>query len=52
MNDKVPEKWKPLFTNEEWLEHGLVVYGSWAFLAVAVVLHIVFAAVKPWIGAR
>jgi hypothetical protein len=28
----------------------LVVYGSWAFFAVAVILHIVFFSVKPWIA--
>jgi hypothetical protein len=40
MNDKVPEKYKPLFTNEEWLQHQLVVLGSWIFFAIAGVNHI------------
>ncbi|MGQ9903969.1 MAG: light-harvesting antenna LH1, beta subunit [Anaerolineae bacterium] len=50
MNDQVPAKWKSLFTNEEWLEHQLMVYGSWAFFVIAIILHIVFFSVKPWIA--
>lgn len=47
MNDRVPEQWKPLFTNEEWLQHRLVVVGSWMFFAIAGVVHIIMAMYKP-----
>ena len=50
MNDKVPERWRPLFTNEEWLQHQLVVLGSWLFFILAVIIHIIIAMYKPWIS--
>jgi light-harvesting complex 1 beta chain len=48
MNDKVPERWKPLFTNEEWLQHQLVVLGSWIFFVLAGINHVIIAMYKPW----
>jgi light-harvesting complex 1 beta chain len=50
MNDKVPERWRPLFTNEEWLQHQLVVLGSWIFFILAGLIHIIIAMYKPWIS--
>ncbi|MCY7286277.1 MAG: hypothetical protein LH679_23225 [Cyanobacteria bacterium CAN_BIN43] len=52
MNDKVPERYKALFTNEEWLQHQLVVLGSRIFFALAAVNHIIIASYKPWIPAK
>jgi light-harvesting complex 1 beta chain len=48
MNDQVPEKWRSLFTNEEWLQHQFIVYGSWIQLALAVLVHGLIWTVKPW----
>jgi len=50
MNDKVPERWRPLFTNEEWLQHQLIVLGSWIFFILAGLIHIIIAMYKPWIS--
>lgn len=50
MNDKVPERYKPLFTNEEWLQHQLVVLGSWIFFVLAGLNHVIIAMYKPWIS--
>jgi len=47
-NDLVPSQWKSLFTNEEWLVHGIVVKSMYGFLAIAVVAHILVWAWKPW----
>jgi hypothetical protein len=50
MNDKVPEQWKGLFTNEEWLQHQLIVKGSWLFFILAFINHaIVSVGVKQHI---
>jgi len=47
-NDLVPSQWKSLFTNEEWMVHGIVVKSMYGFLAIAVVAHILVWAWKPW----
>jgi light-harvesting complex 1 beta chain len=48
MNDQVPEKWRSLFTNEEWLQHDFIVKASWLQLALATVVHGLIYLVKPW----
>jgi light-harvesting complex 1 beta chain len=48
-NELVPDKWRTLFTNEEWLAHDIVVKTTYGFLAIAVVAHILVYAWKPWI---
>jgi light-harvesting complex 1 beta chain len=47
-NDKVPERWKNLFSNDEWFVHDIVVKSSWAFLVVAIIAHILVLLWKPW----
>lgn len=49
-NDRVPEPWKGLFSNEEWLVHDIVVKSSYAFLVIAIVAHILVYLWKPWLG--
>ena len=47
-DDRVPVQWKPLFNNAEWEIHKLVVVGSWAFLGLALVIHIIVHSIQPW----
>ncbi|MBA3947624.1 MAG: light-harvesting protein [Herpetosiphonaceae bacterium] len=46
----VPDPWKGLFNNEEWLVHRIVVLSFYAFLAIAVVAHVLVFIWRPWIG--
>jgi hypothetical protein len=39
MSDQVPEKYRGIFTNEEWVQHQFVVWGSWIFVGMAFVVH-------------
>ena len=39
-NDRVPESYRGYFDNADWTLHTLVVQGSWVFLIIAVVIHI------------
>jgi light-harvesting complex 1 beta chain len=48
-NDLVPSQWKSLFTNEEWMVHGIVVKAMYGFLAIAAVAHVLVWSWKPWI---
>lgn len=48
-NDMVPDRWKGLFSNEEWLMHDIVVKSTYGFLAIAVVAHILVYAWRPWL---
>jgi|GEM_PF-687163 len=48
-NDLVPDRWKGLFSNEEWLMHDIVVKSTYGFLAIAVVAHILVYAWRPWL---
>jgi light-harvesting complex 1 beta chain len=45
----VPDPWKTLFTNEEWLMHRIVVLSTYGFLAIAVVAHILVYLWRPWL---
>jgi light-harvesting complex 1 beta chain len=47
-NDLVPAKWKPLFNNEEWLVHGIVVQSMWGFGVIAFIAHILILLWRPW----
>jgi light-harvesting complex 1 beta chain len=49
MNDQVPEKWRAMFTNEEWIQHDFVVKGSWLMGGLAVLVHLVIWMTKPWL---
>jgi gamma-glutamyl:cysteine ligase YbdK (ATP-grasp superfamily) len=49
MSDQVPEKYRGIFTNEEWVQHQFIVWGSWIYLGVAVVVHLFILASRPWI---
>lgn len=48
-NDKVPDQWKNLFTNEEWFMHDIVVKSTYGMLAIAVVAHLLVFLWKPWL---
>ena len=49
VNDQVPAKYRGIFTNEEWIQHQFIVYGSWIYIGIAVVLHAFIALGRPWI---
>lgn len=49
-NDLVPDKWKGLFTNEEWLMHDIVVKATYGFGAIAIVAHLLVYLWEPWLG--
>jgi len=48
-NDKVPEKWKNLFTNEEWYMHDIVVKSMYGFGAIAILAHLFVWLWRPWL---
>jgi light-harvesting complex 1 beta chain len=50
-NDQVPDPWKGLFTNEEWLMHDIVVKSTYGFLVIAVIAHTLVWIWQPWIVA-
>jgi light-harvesting complex 1 beta chain len=47
--DLVPGQWKLLFSNEDWLIHGIIVYTTYGFLAIAIVAHILVYLWRPWL---
>lgn len=49
-NDKVPEQWKGLFTNEEWFMHDIVVKSTYGFLVIAIIAHTLVYLWQPWLG--
>ena len=49
VSDLVPDKWRTLFTNEEWLAHDIVVKTTYGFLAIAVVAHLLVYLWRPWL---
>jgi hypothetical protein len=49
-NDKVPEPWKGLFTNEEWFMHSIVVWSTYGFLVIALIAHTLVWLWQPWLG--
>lgn len=49
-NDLVPDKWKGLFNNEEWLMHDIVVKSTYGFAAIAIISHILVYIWQPWLG--
>jgi light-harvesting complex 1 beta chain len=49
VSDLVPDKWRTLFTNEEWLAHDIVVKTTYGFLAIAVVAHLLVYIWRPWL---
>jgi len=49
-NDQVPNPWKGLFTNDEWLMHDIVVKATYGFLVIAIVAHTLVWLWKPWLG--
>ena len=48
-NDLVPEKWRGLFNNDEWLMHDIVVKAMYGFGGIAIVAHILVWLWKPWL---
>ncbi|NWG22162.1 MAG: light-harvesting protein [Chloroflexi bacterium] len=51
-NDLVPETWKPLFNNAEWLVHDIVVKTIYAGIAIAIVAHLLCWVWTPWLQFR
>ena len=49
-SSNVPDPWKGLFTNEEWLMHDIVVKATYGFLVIAIVAHTLVWLWKPWLG--
>jgi light-harvesting complex 1 beta chain len=49
-NDMVPDPWKGLFNNEEWLMHDIVVKATYGFLVIAIIAHTLVFIAEPWIG--
>ncbi|MEO0565619.1 MAG: light-harvesting protein [Chloroflexota bacterium] len=49
-NDMVPDPWKGLFTNEEWLMHDIVVKAIYGFMVIAIIAHTLVFIAQPWIG--
>lgn len=49
-NDRVPDPWKNLFTNEEWLMHDIVVKATYGFLVIAIIAHTLVWLWRPWLG--
>jgi light-harvesting complex 1 beta chain len=49
-NDRVPDPWKGLFTNEEWLMHDIVVKATYGFAVIAILAHTLVWLWKPWLG--
>lgn len=49
-NDLVPDRWKGLFTNEEWMMHDIVVKSTYGFMIIAMVAHTLVFLWKPWLG--
>jgi light-harvesting complex 1 beta chain len=48
-NNLVPDPWKGLFTNEEWLMHDIVVKSTYGFLIIAIIAHTLVYLWKPWL---
>jgi hypothetical protein len=49
-NDKVPDPWKGLFTNDEWLMHDIVVKATYGFAVIAIIAHTLVWLWQPWLG--
>lgn len=49
-NDLVPDKWKGLFSNEEWLMHDIVVKSTYGFMVIAILAHLLVYLAAPWLG--
>lgn len=47
--DLVPDPWKGLFSNEEWLMHRIVVYSTYGFLVIAIIAHTLVYLANPWL---
>ncbi len=48
-NDLVPDKWKGLFNNEEWLMHDIVVKATYGFMFIAIIAHTLVWLWQPWL---
>lgn len=48
-NDLVPDRWKGLFTNEEWLMHDIVVKATYGFMVIAIIAHTLVFIAEPWL---
>lgn len=48
-NDQVPDPWKGLFTNEEWLVHEIVVKSTYGFMIISMIAHTLVYLWKPWL---
>lgn len=48
-NDQVPEPYKRLFSNDEWILHDIVVKATYGFLVIAIVAHTLTWLWEPWL---
>lgn len=48
-SDRVPDPWKGLFTNDEWLMHDIVVKATYGFLVIAILAHTLVFLWQPWL---
>jgi len=48
-NDQVPDRWKGLFSNEEWFMHDIVVKSTYGFMAIAIIAHLLVFLWRPWL---
>ena len=51
-NDQVPDPWKNLFTNEEWVMHDIVVKATYGFLVIAIIARTLVWLWQPWLVAQ
>lgn len=49
-NDLVPDRWKGLFNNEEWLMHDMTVKSVYGFMVIAIIAHTLVYIWEPWLG--
>lgn len=50
-NDKVPDPYKFLFSNDEWVMHDIVVKSTYGFAVIAVISHTLVWLWQPWLVA-
>lgn len=49
-DDLVPNKWRSLFNNQDWLIHDIVVKSTYGFGVIAVISHILVLSWRPWLN--
>jgi light-harvesting complex 1 beta chain len=47
-NDLVPEVYRDLFNNADWIVHRFTVYGVWVYMLTAIACHTSLWVSRPW----